>query len=118
MHFGRRQVKTREASTDGPGELRRQIAELEADLAAARGKRTHVRLTAAAAEQRAMNAIHAGNERAARDALMEQQSYAEEAAGLEADIRVVSALLAECYEFLGGLSCSSAAADRDPQRPA
>jgi phage shock protein A len=51
-------------------------------------------------EQRAMDAIRACDDRAARAALVEMLPHAEDAAPLEADLTVLRAMADECRRWL------------------
>jgi hypothetical protein len=61
---------------------------------------------AADAEARAMKAIHSGDDRGARTALLEQDANAEKASAIRADLRVLRAILDECYEVAEKMSVS------------
>lgn len=81
-------------------ELHREIAAFETDLDEAIHQLADMRVRASGAEARAMQDIRAGQDSAARDALVEQQAIVEEAERLEADIDMSRQLLATWYEFL------------------
>jgi hypothetical protein len=51
-----------------------------------------------------MDAIRAGDDRAARASVVEQQAHAEKAAAVEADLKVLRAILDECYEFVNRMA--------------
>jgi phage shock protein A len=76
--------------------LRLQLDEIEQEIA-------HVELVAAEKkaaagmwERRAMHAIAAGNDHAAKTALIEQSAHVEAAAAFEPDLTVLRAIAAEC----------------------
>ena len=87
-------------ATESAAELRQHVGTLEADLAEVSAKIADIRTRAAAVERRAMDAIRAGDDRGARDALVEQHAHTEDLAALEADAQVLRAILSECYDSL------------------
>jgi len=100
MHIGHRPEPLGQRTTEAAGELRQQIRELETELVAATRKLADARSRSETIERRAMDAVRAGDDRVARDALVELQPHVEEAALIEADIKVLRALLSECDDFL------------------
>ncbi len=85
---------------DARSDLRDQATALEAELARNRERLTAIRSRVAVVEERAMTAIRAGHDRASRDVLLELQAELEDAAAIEADIHVLTAILAECHTYL------------------
>ena len=83
----------------GAEELRTQIATLEAELADAERSLAALGPQMRAVEASAMNAIRSGKDYEARAFLIEQRSKIEDAAAIEADIKVLRAILDECYDF-------------------
>ena len=90
-------------------QLRREILALESELRESTLALADAQATAAAAETRAMGAIRAGDDRAARASLLEQQVYTERAAVIAADAGVLRAILDECYQFVGKAAGDSSA---------
>lgn len=74
---------------------------LEADLAAVEARLATKRERTSAAEARAISAIRARDDAAAREALLEQQALVEACHELQADAEVLHAMLAECRTVLG-----------------
>ena len=84
------------AGNDDPAaRLRAEISALEADVAASTQTLADLHNEMGAVEAQAMEAIRAGNDRAARDCLVAQQAYAEKAAGIAADLEVLRTILDE-----------------------
>ena len=79
--------------------LREEISELEKEMAESKQALADLETRMRATEARAMDAIHAGADGAARACLLEQQAQVEKAAELAADMKVVRAILDEFYEF-------------------
>lgn len=113
-----RRLNTPNEAAAAASELRQHIAALESELVQASGKLIEIRSRALVVEHRAMEAIRAGDDRAACDALIEQQARTEEAALLEADIQAVRETLAEWYEFLKHWVDAHGANHEDPAPPA
>jgi phage shock protein A len=82
------------------GQLRRELAGLEAEIVAVDGRLSEIRARQRVIQQRAMDAIRAGDDRAARAALIEMMPHAEDAAPLEADLTVLRAMADECRRWL------------------
>jgi hypothetical protein len=80
--------------------LQEQLAALEAELARTSRALAESLLRQAEAERRAFAAVSAGDDRAARRALVEQKTENEQAALLEADRRVLQVLVDECRDAL------------------
>jgi hypothetical protein len=80
--------------------LRRELAGLEAEIVGVEGRLSRIRARQRVIEQRAMDAIRAGDDRAARAALVEMLPHAEDAAPLEADLTVLRAMADECRRWL------------------
>jgi phage shock protein A len=80
--------------------LHRELAGLEAEIAGVEGRLSDIRARQRMIEQRAMDAIRAGDDRAARAALIEMLPHAEDAAPLEADLTVLRAMADECRRWL------------------
>ena len=83
--------------------LQSEIAGLEVGLSEAEQRLSELDVAIAAAEQSAVNAIRAGDDRLARSALMKQRDCVEEAKRIEADVTVLRALLDEARELLATL---------------
>lgn len=96
-HAGRAGGRT----TDPVTELQQIAQSLEADLADALKKFSEAAMRGADLEARAMKAIHGGNDFTARRLLLAQQECMETLAQLDADAKVVRALLIECEEVIG-----------------
>jgi phage shock protein A len=86
--------------SDPVAALREGVRVLEADIAAVEARLETERHRANAAETRAMNAIRATDDAAARQALLEQRRFAEACEELRADVDVLHAMLAECRSVL------------------
>ena len=97
-----------------PARLRAELDALEHDIAGIEQTLSEILARAETSEQRAMRAIKAGDDRAARQALTEQQTHAEETTSLEADLTVLRALAAEC-RFALGMTDDSHAERRGPE---
>lgn len=98
MRFFRR---SRPPDSPTPAEqLRADIASLEAEEAASTRHLAELEERGRAAEARAVEAIHAGDDGAARAALVELQSLAEKAAAIVADLQVLRGILDECRELV------------------
>lgn len=80
--------------------LRRELAGLETEIVGVEGRLSEIRARQHLIEQRAMDAIRAGDDRAARAALVEMMPHAEAAAPLEADLTVLRAMADECRRWL------------------
>jgi hypothetical protein len=80
-------------------ELHEQVSSLETEMAESARTLADLMDRAAEAERRAMDAIRSTDDRAARTALLEHQAFAERAAAVAADLKVLRAILDECYEF-------------------
>ena len=87
------------------------MSALETEVAESRRVFANMEARAAAAEARALEAIRAGDELAARARLLEQQTYVEKAAAVRADLKVLRAILDQCYEVANELS------DSPPSQP-
>ena len=99
-------------------ELRQQADALEAEVARGRQRLAQIRAEALVREERAMAAIRTGQDHAARMALVDHKGAAEEAAAIEADLRVLDAILAECYLHLEISTRPESAAAPDLAPPA
>lgn len=99
-------TRRRDAPADPARILQSEIAGLEARLAAAEQQVAEIQTAAAVAEQSAIDAVRAGDDRLARSALMKQRDYVEEAERIEADVAVLRALLDESRDFLATLPSS------------
>jgi hypothetical protein len=84
----------------GLQQLRRELAGLETEIVGVEGRLSEIRARQRVIEQRAMDAIRAGDDRAARAALVEMMPHAEAAAPLEADLTVLRAMADECRRWL------------------
>lgn len=80
--------------------LRGQIADLEFELAITLGELRRLRTGAASFEQRAVDALRRCDEASARATLLDRDAFMSEADVLEADVRVLRALLGEFHDFL------------------
>jgi phage shock protein A len=80
--------------------LRHELTGLEAEIVSVEGRLSEIRARRRVIEQRAMDAIRAGDDRAARAALVEMMPHAEDAAPLEADLTVLRAMADECRRWL------------------
>ena len=89
-------------------QFRTDIAALENDMAESTRALADLTKRAGVVEARAMTAIGAGDDRTARAFLLEYQAYAEKVAAIEADLKVLRAILDECHQFANTLSDSSA----------
>jgi hypothetical protein len=87
--------------SDAANQLRLEISALESEMRESMRALADAQATAAAAEARAMEAIRAGDDRAARASLLDLQVHAEKAAVIAADAHVLRAILDECYQFAG-----------------
>jgi len=87
-----------------PDRLRADIAELETELAESQRALADLEARAGAAQTRAMEAIRAGDDRTARASLLEQEWHAEKVAAVAADLKVLRAILDECYDFINKMS--------------
>jgi len=108
---------SRESMTRARTDLQAEADALEAEVVRNRERLAALSATNAAAERRAMEAIQAGRDREARAALLDQTAVVEEAATIEADIRVLTALLAECRVYLAGRSGSGFDGLAEPRCP-
>ena len=88
-------------------QLRADMSALNQEMAESTQALADIEARAATAEGRAMKAIHASDDCAARVALLEQLSYVEKAATLAADLKVLRAILDECHRFASELSESA-----------
>jgi hypothetical protein len=93
-----------EARAHATNQLRADVSALENELTESTRVLAEVESRAAAAEARAMKAIRAGDDRAARASLLELQTYVEKAAAVGADLKVLRCILDECYQFANTLS--------------
>ena len=84
--------------------LRAEIANLEKEMAESQRALAELEATMRAVETRAMEAIRDGNDSAARAEFLELGSHGEKAAALNADLKVLRAILDECYDFLNKMS--------------
>ena len=89
--------------------LRAEIAGLETEMAESQRALADLEATMRAVETRAMEALRAGDDLAARAALREMKSPAEKAAALTDDLKVLRAILDECHDFLNTMSEDAAA---------
>jgi phage shock protein A len=76
--------------------LRVQLAEIEREIARVEHVAAERKAAAGTWERRAMHAIAAGNDHAAKTALIEQSAHVEAAAAFEPDLTVLRAIAAEC----------------------
>lgn len=108
MRFFRKPLFQRESgpsdSANAADQLRADMSALEEEMTASMQALADIKARAAAAEARAMDAICAGDDHAARAAVVEQQAHAEKAAAIEADLKVLRAILDECYEFVSRMA--------------
>ena len=81
-------------------ELRRIIDELKTELRGLESKIVAEQQRMAGPEARVMRAIRDGNDRLARDSLLDLQGSAESLAALRAEITVVREMITECEAFL------------------
>ena len=88
-------TSSRHAASDADA-LRRAAADLEADLATILADFEHEIGRANAFETLAMDAIRKGDDRAARDALSQQQESADRLQQLDAEATVLRAMIGEC----------------------
>jgi hypothetical protein len=84
---------------DPADQLRADISALDGEIADSQRALADFEKRTLAAEARAMEAIRIGDDHAARACLVEQQSHAEKAAGINADLKVLRAILTECNDF-------------------
>jgi phage shock protein A len=89
-----------EAAQQALAELRQQVQMLDDEIARVAHNLTDLRAQSQAAEDRAMTAVRAGDDRAAKAALMEQYERTERAAALETDLEGLRALASECRRVL------------------
>ena len=82
--------------TEAVVQLRRAAQDLEADLASILDKLQAALAQADALELQAMTAVRRGDDVAARSALLEREPVAAACEQLEADAKVIRAMLAEC----------------------
>lgn len=80
--------------------LERQMADLELDLAITLGELRRLRASARLFEQRAVAALRQCDEDGARGVLIDRDTFMSEAGVLEADVRVLRAILTDCRDFL------------------
>lgn len=92
-------------------QLRADMSALESEMTESTQVLADIEARAATAEARAMEAIRAGDDRAARASLLQQQAYVAKAAAVGADLKVLRAILDECYRFANELS------DSPPSQP-
>ena len=100
--FRRRPFATAASSDESASaadRLQTEISALEGELAESTQALADVHARVAAAEVRAMEAVRAGDDRAARASLVGMQADAERAASIAADLKVLRAILDECREF-------------------
>jgi hypothetical protein len=97
--------------SDAANQLRLEVSALESELRESMRALADAQATAAAAEARAMKAIRAGDDRAARASLLDQQAHTEKAAVIAADAHVLRAILDECYQFAGKSASYSSATE-------
>jgi hypothetical protein len=79
--------------------LQAEIEALEGEMAESMRVLADAQARVAAAEARAIAAVRAGDDSAARAALLATQADAERVALIEADLKVLRAILDECHEF-------------------
>lgn len=96
--------------------LRADIAALETELADQTRRLEAARSDALAFEQQAIEAIRAGDDRSAREALIRQRDVVDAVGVLEADIQVLREALAELSRFVE-CSTDGAAAGPAPAEP-
>jgi phage shock protein A len=94
-------------------QLRADVSALENDFAESTRVLADIETRAAAAETRAMKAIQAGDDEAARNYLVKLQAYAEKAAAVGAELKVLRAILDECDHFAKELSASPPSTSSD-----
>jgi electron transfer flavoprotein alpha subunit len=85
-------------------QLRRATEELEADLASVLNELQTALAQAGALELQAMTAVQRGDDVAARSAILEREPVAAACEQLEADAKVIRAMLAECAIVLADQS--------------
>jgi phage shock protein A len=116
MSFFRKLFSSRAAEPakdTGPADqLRAEIASLEAEMAESQRALADLEAKMRAAETRAMEAIRAGDQQAARASLLEQGAHAEKAGALADDLKVLRAILDECHDFINKMA-ADAPAPRD-----
>ena len=109
--FRRRPRASQSASSDesaSPADrLQAEISALEGEMTESIQVLADVQARVAAAEVRAMEAVRAGDDRAARASLVAMQADAERAALIAADLKVLRAILDECREFAKAASSST-----------
>jgi len=108
--FRRRPLGTAAASDESASpadRLQAEISALEGDMNESIQVLADVQARVAAAEVRAMEAIRAGDDRAARASLVAMQADAERAALIAADLKVLRAILDECREFAKAANSSA-----------
>ncbi len=108
--FRRRPLATAAASDESASpadKLQAEISALEGEMAESIQALADVHARVAAAEVRAMEAIRAGDDRAARASLVGMQADAERAASIAADLKVLRAILDECREFAKAANASA-----------
>jgi len=90
---------------DAPADqLRVEMAALEKELGESQLALANLETKMRELQTRAIEAIRAGDDRAARAGFLEQQSLAENATALAADLRVLRAILDECYDFVNAMA--------------
>ena len=87
-------------NTEAMFQLRRAMQDLEADLASVLDKLQAALAEADALELQAMTAVRRGDDVAARSALLEREPVTAAYEQLEADAKVIRAMLAECAVVL------------------
>jgi hypothetical protein len=112
MTFFRKRLFARQSGSSEPSppaadRLQAEISALEGEFAASRQVLADVQARVAAAGARAMKAIRAGDDSAARAALLDTQADAEKAALIEADLKVLRAILDECRDFVNAANSST-----------
>ena len=108
--FRRRPLATAASSDESatPADrLQAEISAIEGDMNESIQVLADVQARVAAAEVRAMEAIRAGDDRAARASLVAMQADAERAALIAADLKVLRAILDECREFAKAANASA-----------
>jgi hypothetical protein len=113
MRFFRKSPKAEPSAPakheDPADQLRADISALEEEIADSQRALADFEKRMLAAEARAMEAIRIGDDGTARACLLEQQSHAEKAGAITADLKILRAILDECSDFqsrLGGVSDS------------
>jgi phage shock protein A len=89
-----------EAADSALASLRAELTELESEIVAIERRLSDVRAQQHTIEVRAIEAIYAGDDLAARSALWDATPHAEAAASLEADLKVARAMADACRWFL------------------